>query len=313
MLATVFAIHSSNWWSDGHRLELLVLLAPAIGGILDLSYVVCVGGDFMHARMLLPGFFTVFGAFWVRQPSRSKDSYSLVTISVVIWSLVCLLFLRFTPVNYFPNGIANERLYYVNYSHVAHPITTRDYSETPWAVEGRQLAKEAASSSKYGRRMTLEQQGVGVAGPYVPVRSSLPEVLYAGLENVGIAGLAAGDSVYVFDELSLANPVGSHFTVIGRGRPGHEKLVSPLWMLARFGEPPTTNVPSWTSIQQVKAARSALACQPLSGYLRAITSPLSLGQVIDNFEHSLTWTSMSFSSDPIAAKRQLCGRGQPIH
>lgn len=54
-------------------------------------------------------------------------------------------------------------------------------------------------------------------------------------------------------------------------------------------------------------ARAAMHCQPLSGYLKSITDPLGPSQILQNFEHALTWTTMSFSSDPGTAARQLCG------
>jgi hypothetical protein len=50
-----------------------------------------------------------------------------------------------------------------------------------------------------------------------------------------------------------------------------------------------------------------MQCQPLAGYLSAITGPLTWTSVLHDFEHSFTWTTMSFSADPSLAREQLCG------
>jgi hypothetical protein len=54
-------------------------------------------------------------------------------------------------------------------------------------------------------------------------------------------------------------------------------------------------------------AHAAMQCQPLAGYLSAITGPLTWTSVLHDFEHSFTWTTMSFSADPSLAREQLCG------
>ena len=73
ILTAVTGVRMRRWWSDGIRLDLLVLLSPVIGGVLDVAYVVRVGGDFMHARMLLPGFFAIFMIFWFEEPSKIQE------------------------------------------------------------------------------------------------------------------------------------------------------------------------------------------------------------------------------------------------
>jgi hypothetical protein len=65
----------------------------------------------------------------------------------------------------------------------------------------------------------------------------LPERLALNLDNIGVLGFVAGPDVYLFDSLSLANPIGSHTTVAVRGIPGHEKSIGQEWMIARFGLP----------------------------------------------------------------------------
>ena len=120
-------------------------------------------------------------------------------------------------------------------------------------------------------------------------------------------GYLAGPSVYVFDEYSLANPVGSHTTVVRHARPGHEKFIGPAWMLARFGVPGTAPVAGGPSSRDIAAARVALGCNPFAGYLHAVTAPWTVSQAVANVEHAWGFTTFSYSADPVVAATQLCG------
>jgi arabinofuranosyltransferase len=77
-------------------------------------------------------------------------------------------------------------------------------------------------------------------------------------------------------------------------------------MVARFGIPGEELPKDAASPLLVSAARRALGCAPLSSYLHAITAPMSLSQAWSNITQSVTYTEISFSSDPIVAERQLC-------
>ncbi len=57
----------------------------------------------------------------------------------------------------------------------------------------------------------------------------------------------------------------------------------------------------------VNAARSAMDCEPLRSYLRAITAPLTVSRALHNFAQSFRYTTMSFSAIPSVAATQLCG------
>lgn len=99
----------------------VVIAAPVIGGLADMFYVVRIGGDFMHARMLLPGLFAVFMAFYLTLHSRR----SVVTAAVAVtWSAVAIAGLHYPQRNSIVDGIANERAFYIAVSGNPHPVTT---------------------------------------------------------------------------------------------------------------------------------------------------------------------------------------------
>ena len=61
------------------------------------------------------------------------------------------------------------------------------------------------------------------------------------------------------------------------------------------------------------AARRALGCEPLAGYLRAITSPMTVSRFVSDLGASFGYTTMSFSAYPTRAAVQLCGPTATAH
>jgi len=290
-----------RWWGTGDRIGAVVLLAPLVGGLLSALYVVRVGGDFMHARMLLPGFFAVALTMWVK-PRRGLAAMTVVA-AVGAWAVASVASFGYAT-RIGPHGISNERNLYVWMAGVPNPVTLSDYGRVPWARSGAALGKMAASSPG-GTRLYL---GTDIApGPPVVVDGGIEARVIIPLSNIGITGFAAGSNVYVFDQLSLANPIGSHFVVKVRGRPGHEKVVSRDWMAARFTAPGQAVPPGDYSAKGIAAARAALGCEPLRGYLQAIAAPMTPWRAITDIAHSWTWTTMHLDPDPGNARAQLCG------
>ena len=96
----------------------------------------------------------------------------------------------------------------------------------------------------------------------------------------------------------------------------HDKIAPLSWELARFGS--VNDVASineganrftyvLVSASEVRAAKRAIKCGELGSYLRNIDRPLSVDAIASNFLHALSWTTMSFSSNPLTAAHQLCG------
>jgi arabinofuranosyltransferase len=311
--ALVVVVRVGSWWRAGDRLGVVVLCTPLVVGLVDLLYVVEVGGDYMHARLLLPAFFAVCLPVYVGVRSL-RGVLVLPALGIAVWSVVCLGWLRFTPppiagLNPQTVFISNERDSWVGATGVAHPVTAGDYAR---ALSGRAgaLLTRMARQVPPGRQRLLV-----ITDPFAPIdpgstrpaRSPLPFTLAVNLPAIGVIGYLAGPDVYVYDSYSLANPIGSHVTVAHHARPGHEKLIGPSWMLARFGVPGTTTVPGGPSEASVATARKALGCDPLAGYLHAVTAPLTLSRALANIGDSVSFTTMHFSPDPAVAVVQLCG------
>jgi arabinofuranosyltransferase len=311
LAAPLFVRRAARWWGTGDRLGVLMLATPAVAGLVDLVYVVHLGGDYMHARLLLPAFFAVCLPIFVSS-AQLRSIAAVPVLGILVWAVVCAGWLRYVP----PPGslnpqvifISNERNSWITATKNAHPVTADDYRAALSGQAGA-ILQRMSHQVPNGRQTLLI-----VTNPYAPIsgaakapaRSPLPFTLAVDVPAIGVIGYLAGPDVYIFDDYSLANPIGSHTVITKHARPGHEKSIGPVWMMARFGLPSDQPF-AQPSSQPVSAAREALACAPLSSYLHAITAPMNLSQAAANFTHSFSYTAMSFSADPTQAVRQLCG------
>jgi arabinofuranosyltransferase len=301
-----------RWWSAGDRVGMILLVTPAVAALADWLYVVRVGGDHMHARLLLPGFFALCLGIYV-EARQLRSLLLLSVIGIMVWCVASAGWLRWDSgtlagqVYGTVHGIANERNIWVAETGTQHPITAADWRR--YGLPGDQYRAAASWLAVQGRQaMLVITNPLRVdlkAGNLRPARSPLPFHLAVNLTNVGFIALESGPDVYIFDRLSLANPIGSHTTEGGQRQLGG-KVIGPAWMVARFGHPGEHYPAGAPSAASVAAARRALQCAPLKSYLHAITAPLTLGQAFSNIVHATTYTTMSFSPDPTIAYQQLC-------
>ena len=302
-----------RWVHDGQRVAVLLLVTPLVAGLVDVLYVVHLGGDYMHARLLLPGFVSLclpLFASW-----RMRSTWLVVPVVLILgWSVVCAGWLRDLPP---PPGpltakaliITNERNTWILATKSAHPITTGDYGRALSGVAGPLLKAEAAQLTPPAQALAV------ITDPFASVRtarrlsatSSLPFRLAVNVDGIGVLGDLAGSEVYLFDSFSLANPIGSHFPVRAHARPGHEKYIGPVWMVARFGAGAPRTIPGVATATEIADARAALACGELGRYLHAITAPLSVSRVWGNLVGAIGFTQLRVDPNPSMARTELCG------
>ena len=68
-------------------------VTPLLAGAADALYVVHVGGDYMEARLLLPGFLCCCLAVFV-DARQFRTLMAIPLIGLVIWALICVSSLR---------------------------------------------------------------------------------------------------------------------------------------------------------------------------------------------------------------------------
>lgn len=308
---------------------LVLALAPAACGVVHALYIVRVGGDFMHGRMLLPSLLGLMLPVAVVVPHVHFSWRLVVGLAVVPWVVVCVTWLRAPYANNPAAGrVADERAFYVHLAHDANPITLGDYRRSSWARDGWVLKRLA----ERGRALVVQVAANGT--PPVHVNGvpgiSVPAPVVAGTVSVGLMGYAAGPEVHLIDQFGLGDPLAArtmigplnlppgtiapapvydhYLTAPARNRAGHEKFLPPEWTIARFAP---QSVSAYSAVpassRGVIAARRALACKPLQRLIGAVTGPLTVDRFLSNVGDSFSLTSLRFPAAPIAAERKLCG------
>ncbi|CAA9261531.1 MAG: Possible arabinofuranosyltransferase AftB [uncultured Acidimicrobiales bacterium] len=282
----------------------VVTVAIVGGALVHALYVVRVGGDFMHARLLLPATFAVVLP-WAVVPARRVTLAAAVAL--VPWALLAATTWQPTgqPGNGPADGVVDERAYYANLAGHPHPITAEDFGGVPYAVGGRRAA--ASATEGRGHLTFRVADPADRTGWIAAADASAPFAV--AVDNVGVFGYLAGPEVSVIDVRGLGDPVASRLRLVGpRGRPGHEKRAEPAWVLARYAAPdasPPTDVVAAPA--EVAAARAALACGDLGDILEGITRPLTPARARSNLGLGLTTSDLRTAADPVAARRELCG------
>jgi arabinofuranosyltransferase len=275
------------------------------------AYVIAIGGDFMHARMLLPATFSLLlpvMAMPVPKPragvARAAAGWLCVG-AIGLWAVACGTSWRDRDVGGSSRWITDERAYWVAHTHQPNPDIAAEFVT---AVMG-----SPASKGRYEWRVTRD------------ARSGKAVLLYDDTGRFGFAsvpldrpGYSVADVVYILgsggagtpldglvvDLRGLSYALASHTVGNPDARPGHAIFISSAWIVAEYSDAATARgVPAG----ELAAARAALSCGRLAELNQATQAPLAFGRFLSNIVHSLTLTTFRFSPDPVVAEKELCG------
>ena len=293
----------------------VVRCAAAMGsGLLMASYVIAIGGDFMHARMLLPATFALLLPVMLvpvpvpkRRGGHANASLCLLAATIGVWALGAGLRWRDpTPLGIIPlSGIANERGWWSVHTGQQNPDNAAEYVLAGMGSANAPGSLEWAISQdvRSGRPVLFYQ--AATASPYV-LSVPLNRPRYSVAVTVSILGTGGAGTPLdglVVDQHGLSYALGSHLAGDPNGRPGHAKWAVPAWIVAEYSN--VTQAPGIPAAQ-LAAARKALSCGPLAELDQAVQAPLTVRRFAMNFFHSLTLTNFRFSPDPVTAEKELC-------
>lgn len=259
-----------------------IAAALLVGGVLHLLMVCRSGGDFMHARLLLPALFAFATAGAVVPLPTSKQSrYALVIVSLGWACCVCLCARPSYGSQISEDGIADERRWYVKRSFTNRPVTLRDY--------------EFHSFYRVGEAATVISRKQGIQAIY--------------WAHIGIAVGVMPDDLTIIDPLALNDHVGSRIELTTRGRPGHEKIVPAAWFVARYPPPRGLVVLNQLNGEfykketpaRIEAAKLVLSSPRLVELNEAVSAPMSGALFIRNILRSWRLTFMRIPADPVRA------------
>lgn len=292
----------------------LWLVGLTVGsGVVHALYVVRVGGDYMHGRLLLPSLFVIVIPFAVLPVSSWRVGLATALLG---WAALCMSALRpaYSVVSWsredtFPmvatdeeTGIGDERHWYTLFADHPHPVTTDDYASTPW-VQGGMLLRDLERAGTSG---VVTGADLGRFTYLAPVGAGGDSGLIAYTGSMGMFAHVAGTRVAIIDNYGLGNALASHQRLLERRRIGHEKALSVEWVIAAYGDPAAPPVPG-VDPERLRAARRALTCGELAELTAMVAGPIDLDRLLANVTRAPRMTSLRFHPDPLVAEQEMCG------
>lgn len=298
-------------WRARDWLPLALVASLTLVAALHTLYVVWIGGDFMHGRLLLPAFFAAMAPLSIiLRPHEGIASWRDLAIPTIMgvvlaWAVICGLRLR---TSYHGRGVVDERGIYVQQSGRPNPVAVADYSNHFLARDGRFLSERANEASRAGSHVLAYVPGYGNLSGGEPRILSASPTMPAGVSavgmqvSIGLTGYVAGPSVRVIDRPGLSDPIAARIQLERRGRPGHEKSLPDAWLLARYAAPTSGAAQD----REVSAARRALGCGEIHELIRAVQEPLTVERFINNMVLAPRLHTLRIPPDPTEAEARFC-------
>ncbi|MFJ2769397.1 hypothetical protein [Streptomyces sp. NPDC087300] len=270
------------------QVPLIPALAPVVAGLLCWVYVIKVGGDFMHARMFLPGLLLMLLPVFLVPLTHA---WTIAAIGVGVWALACATVLRIPYEGRIgPSGVADERGVYVRQNAEPHPLH-HGFAGFPGNRAYARLVHEAADGDAPALLLGRTPAAAGAPG-------------VTGIYNtLGFSGTVVPLNGAALDPIGLAYPLAAHSEGIN-GRVGHDKRLPDEWIVADRGS--AAAPPAGLDPARVDAARRALRCGPFAELRAATREPLTAGRFWRNLTGAVERTSFRFPNDPVRAEREAC-------
>ncbi|CAA9511661.1 MAG: hypothetical protein Rv3805c [uncultured Solirubrobacterales bacterium] len=314
-------------WRAGEHRRALLVATPLAASLVHAASVVRLGGDAMHARLLLPSVFALLLPVAVVVPTRR--SAAVLAALLVPWAIVCATSLRAPakpPQDPQRLQVNDQRRQYAEIWGYRHPVTLDGMLAVPDArpaiqrrqgLELRRLAerRRAIVVSFTGPRNAVGER-LRIPRPLssATVRAKVPVEVVAWHGRIGRVGYAAGPNVRLVDADGLVDPLAARTSLPAR-RDGRSDAATRLpreWVLARYAMATTPAGASFLARDPgIAAARRALRCRPLEQLVRATTAKLRPSRFFANIALALREPSLRFSGDPRVAAEEVCGRRAP--
>lgn len=300
-------------------LKIAAYVTPVACALLHGVYVVKVGGDFMHGRMLLPTLFSMLlpvasvSVGDASAPPKMRRLGAVATVGILVWAGFCSLSVRASEEA--DQYIVDERDWYDKSVNHPHPVTLKDYQDggrLDGASRFIEMVVRKHCPEAYGWEGRPCEPVVHVlpfgdnAASYretYPLRASIVDrgfVMTTVQVSIGMISLLFGPQVYMVDIVGLSDPIASRLLLNERGRPGHERFLPMSWYVARFSEP------TEGEDRAISAARRALECGKLAELQRAVEDELTVSRFLENMKSAYSLHQMKIDPDPESAERFFC-------
>ena len=293
------------------RAPAMVIALVVICAFIHFLYVIRVGGDFMHARMLLPPLFALLLPMAVIPISVVDRTWQdlvsgVLVVAVWIWSTVIFV----NGHNWEDQGgdVVDEREFWIDFTNRDHdnpPLYAEDFLTVRSMTDYVEVMQEQTLAEPTGQQLAIRiMEGNGNTWITTPRMEdaqagdlgNLPPTVF--MVNLGMTSMNAPLDVRVTDLIGLATPLAARQPRIEGGRIGHDKLMALEWQVAESATP-LENTPGWLDPEMAEQARQALRHPDLVELFRVYREPMSFSRFLDNMKFSLTGgRTLEISDDP---------------
>ncbi|MEK0146239.1 hypothetical protein [Corynebacterium yonathiae] len=263
--------------------------------VIHTLYILRVGGDFMHGRMLLLPLFALLLPIFV-VGTRTW----FVSVFCAVWALVIVL--RGHPVDrsiYEDEiSIVDERDFWTYATQRQEPpMRAQDFLGAKFMEDYQKGIDELEAGDAMTFLYIKEQDRFSwMATPADPARTDPPTVY---LLNLGLSSMNAPLDIRVLDDIGLSNPLAARQPRIVGGRIGHDKSLAMSWQVADSAVD-IDEIPVWIDKDEATRARRAIANDDFQRLFDTYRSPLTWDRFWKNVKFSLTeGRTLAFSSNPM--------------
>lgn len=296
----------------GLRTPAMAVTLLVICALVHFLYVIRVGGDFMHGRMLLLPLFAILlpvSVIPINMVDRGWQDLVAMVVVFATWIWSSVIFIHGHDWENTGQNVVDERDFWIGFTNrdEDHPPlyaedfltvdSMRNYAEvmrehTLVEPTGQQLNILVSSDPKTHSWITTPRVEGAEAGDlaYLP-----PTVFHV---NLGMTSMNAPLNVRVTDLIGLATPLAARQPRIEGGRIGHDKLMDLEWQVAESATP-LANTPGWIDAEKTYQARQALRHPELVQLFQSYREPMSFHRFVDNIKFALTTgRTLEISDDP---------------
>lgn len=282
--------------SDAHGRERVILLLVVGCAAVNVLYVVRVGGDFMHGRMLLLPLFALLLPVMAVPLERLT---ALALAAAVAWTAVVIVRAHPLPDDLEQRspaqlGVVDEREFWTMalYRDAGDPpLNAEDFRSSKLMADWPEALDEA-------RDANAAQLLIALAGenperyewfhrPRFAGQSDLQDLpVTAYLINLGMTGMNSGLDTRVLDTVGLTTPLAARMPRDPEGRVGHDKYLELEWQVADSATD-LDALPEWIDRQKAMQARAALRSPEVAALLASSREPMSMKRFAENLRYSL--------------------------
>lgn len=292
-----------------------VIVLILVCAVLHFGYVIRVGGDFMHGRMLLLPLFAlllplaVVPLFDLTRISRGHD-LGLAAGAVFIggWALVTVLGDYEHPVADSAGelGIVDEREFWTQATEREPgdpPLVATDFLTAPIMADYTEVLAEAREEdSGLMVQILVSDEPRAWSWIHVPRMAQTSDLQHhlptVSMLNLGMTSMNAPLDVRVIDNVGLANPLAARQPRIEDGRIGHDKWLPVSWQAADSATE-VSALPGWAGPDNAELVRQALRHPDFAELFQTYREPMSAERFFSNIGFAFTdGRTLDHSDDP---------------